>query len=94
MILIDTHILREFIRWTSYLWNGDFAYSHHGTDPVSGRLCNAFDLVRLHKFGDLDIDAKDGTPVAKLPSYLAMQELATEDTEVKKVNSSRENVIG
>lgn len=65
--------------------NGDFAYSHHGTDPVSGRLCNAFDLVRLHKFGDLDIDAKDGTPVAKLPSYLAMQELATEDTEVKKL---------
>jgi len=65
--------------------NGDFAYSHHGTDPVSGRLCNAFDLVRLHKFGDLDIDAKEGTPVVKLPSYLAMQELATEDIEVKKL---------
>ena len=25
--------------------NGDFAYSHHGTDPVSGRLCNEFDIV-------------------------------------------------
>lgn len=31
-----------------------FAYSHHGTDPASGELCNAFDLVRIHKFGDAD----------------------------------------
>lgn len=30
-----------------------FSYSHHGTDPTSGKLCNAFDLVRLHKFGHL-----------------------------------------
>lgn len=64
--------------------DGDFAYSHHGTDPISGRLCNAFDLVRLHKFGDLDEDAKDGTPIVKMPSYLEMQELAMEDNEVKK----------
>lgn len=64
--------------------NGDFAYSHHGTDPISGKLCNAFDLVRLHKFGELDEEAKEGTPVNKLPSYLSMQELAREDLEVKK----------
>ena len=64
--------------------DGDFAYSHHGTDPISGKLCNAFDLVRLHKFGELDEDAKEGTPVNKLPSYKAMQELATKDKEVKK----------
>lgn len=63
---------------------GDFAYSHHGTDPISGKLCNAFDLVRLHKFGELDDEAKDGTPIVKMPSYIAMQELATKDTEVKK----------
>jgi putative DNA primase/helicase len=64
--------------------DGDFAYSHHATDPTGGKLCNAFDLVRLHKFGELDDEAKDGTPVNKLPSYMAMQELATEDLEVKK----------
>lgn len=63
---------------------GNFAYSHHGTDPISGKLCNAFDLVRLHKFGELDEEAKEGTPINKLPSYLAMQELATKDTAVKK----------
>ena len=63
---------------------GDFAYSHHGTDPVGGKLCNAFDLVRLHKFGELDEEAKEGTPVNKLPSYLAMQDAATKDAAVKK----------
>jgi predicted P-loop ATPase len=35
-------------------YDGLFAYSHHGTDPAAGKLCNAFDLVRIHKFGDAD----------------------------------------
>ena len=29
---------------------GKFLFSHHATDPCSGRLVNAFDLIRLHKF--------------------------------------------
>lgn len=62
--------------------NGKFAYSHHGTDPVSGKLCNSFDLVRLHMFGDKDDDAPSGTPVNRLPSYTAMSELAIEDSAV------------
>jgi predicted P-loop ATPase len=33
-----------------------FAYSHHGTDPASGKLCNAFDLVRIHKYGYADTE--------------------------------------
>ena len=37
---------------------GNFLYSHHATDPASGKLCNAFDLVRLHKFNEEDYDAK------------------------------------
>lgn len=61
-----------------------FAYSHHGTDPISGKLCNAFDLVRLHRFGELDDEAKEGTPVSRMPSYIAMQSLAMEDAGVKK----------
>ena len=32
--------------------NGTFAYSHHATDPAFGKLLNAFDLVRIHKFPD------------------------------------------
>src|SRR5690625_3811425 len=63
--------------------DGKFAYSHHGTDPVGGQLVNAFDLVRLHKFGVRDEDAKEGTPVIRLPSQLAMTEFAGQDDQVK-----------
>lgn len=62
--------------------NGKFLYSHHATDPCGGRLVNAFDLVRIHRFGDLDNEAAPGTPVNRLPSYAAMCETATQDKEV------------
>ena len=60
-----------------------FAYSHHGTDPVGSQLVNAFDLVRLHKYSDLDDKAAEGTQTHKLPSYAAMQELAQNDERVR-----------
>ena len=59
--------------------NGKFLYSHHATDPCSGRLVNAFDLVRLHKFGEKDSNAVPDTPVAKLPSFKAMCDFALTD---------------
>lgn len=62
--------------------NGKFLYSHHATDPCSGRLVNAFDLVRLHKFADKDDTAQDGTPTNRLPSYTAMCEFACALTDV------------
>lgn len=58
---------------------GKFLYSHHATDPCSGRLVNAFDLVRLHLFGDKDEKTAPDTPVIKLPSYKAMCDLALQD---------------
>lgn len=63
-----------------------FAYSHHGTDPISEQLCNAFDLVRIHKFGALDEadDVKPNTPINRLPSFTKMTELAQHDEAVKK----------
>ncbi len=54
--------------------DGKFLFSHHATDPCSGKLVNAFDLVRLHKFGAKDDTAAPGTPVGRLPSYTAMKE--------------------
>lgn len=36
------------------IYDDKFAYSHHATDPAGGKLCNAFDLIRIHKFGDMD----------------------------------------
>lgn len=65
------------------IYDNKFAYSHHATDPISGKLCNAFDLVRLHKFGLKDEDAKEGTPSVKLPSYLAMLEFCQSDDTVR-----------
>lgn len=63
--------------------DGKFAYSHHGTDPISGLLVNSFDFVRIHLFGDLDEDLKQGTPVVKHPSYTKMNEYAMEIDDVK-----------
>lgn len=62
--------------------DGAFLYSHHATDPCGGRLVNAFDLVRLHKFGDQDDEAKIGTPTNKLPSYTAMTTFAMQHEPV------------
>lgn len=62
--------------------NGAFLYSHHATDPAGGKLLNAWDLVRVHKFGGLDAEAKADTPTNRLPSYVAMTELAAHDPEV------------
>lgn len=57
---------------------GKFLYSHHATDPCSGRLVNAFDMVRLHLFGSEDDGAKPDTPAANMPSFRKMCEFASE----------------
>lgn len=57
--------------------NDTFAYSNHATDPIGGKLVNAFDLVRIHKFGDRDKD--DTLKITEQPSYKAMIEFANED---------------
>lgn len=65
------------------IYDGDlFLYSHHSHDPCCNQLVNAFDLVRLHMYGDRDNEAKEGTPVNKLPSFVAMSRLAMDDKAV------------
>ena len=59
--------------------NDTFAYSNHATDPISGKLVNAFDLVRIHLFGAEDTDADPRTKVTDLPSYKAMLDFVNED---------------
>ena len=54
------------------LYESKWAYSHHATDPASGKLLNAFDLVRIHKFGALDEKA----------AFKAMSEFAVRDERV------------
>lgn len=65
------------------IYDGKFAYSHHATDPACGKLLNAFDLVRLHRFHDLDDKVAGDTPLGKLPSFKAMTEFAIKDERVK-----------
>jgi len=66
------------------IYDDKFAYSNHSTDPVYGVTCNAFDLVRVHLFGDLDADAKAATPTHRMPSYSAMVDYAKENPIVAK----------
>lgn len=62
--------------------DGKYLYSYHATDPASRNLCNSFDLVRIHKFKDLDDEVKEGTPANRLPSFTAMCEFALENKKV------------
>ncbi|MEA5015671.1 MAG: virulence-associated E family protein [Candidatus Limiplasma sp.] len=65
------------------IYEDKYAFSHHASDPVCGRLLNAFDIVRLHRFGNLDARAGEDTESSKLPSFKAMQEFAVQDDQVK-----------
>lgn len=56
------------------IYEGLFAYSHHATDPAGGRRLNAFDLVRLHRFKDMD----------EKESFLKMCAFAEKDPLVKE----------
>lgn len=64
--------------------DGAFLYSNHATDPAGGRSVNAFDLVRIHKFGQLDSEDELDVSVTKLPSYEAMSRWASGLPEVKQ----------
>ena len=63
-------------------YESKFAYSHHETDPASMRLCNAFDIVRIHLFGVQD-EGSRVTDVTRLPSYTKMQDFAAADKTVR-----------
>lgn len=67
------------------IYDDKFSYSHHGTDPATGILCNAFDLVRIHRFGGEDDEVAPDTPVTKLPSFKAMSDFAVKDEKVRRV---------
>lgn len=54
--------------------NGKFLYSHHATDPCSGKLVNAFDLVRLHRFGEED---EEQSPTHRQEIFLLLRPCAS-----------------
>jgi len=70
--------------WITGANGGCACYSHHSTDPARGLILNAFDLVRIHRYGHLDKEEKNYGSRNKLPSYTQMKRFASELTEVKK----------
>lgn len=62
--------------------NDTFIYSHHDTDPISRRLCSAFDMVRIHLFGDQDEGSTES--IGDLPSMNAMKNMCQNDEKVQK----------
>ena len=65
------------------IYDDRFSYSHHATDPASGQACNAWDLVRIHRFGELDADVDPDKPNTQRPSYKAMADFASNDARTK-----------
>ena len=66
------------------VYDDRFAFSHHATDPSSGRLCNAFDLVRLHLFTPGG-KADDGTVIdTEQKSIALMREYASRDEATRR----------
>ena len=77
------------------IYDGEtFAYSNHSTDPAGGQLCNAFDLVRIHKFGHLDEGSEDKSG-RDTQSYKAMAAFATEDpsTSLTLAKDTKEKAV-
>ncbi len=64
---------------------GIFAYSNHSTDPISGLLVNAFDLIRIHKYADLDEGVKTDAGATAFPSFRAMRDFALQDSRVRAI---------
>ena len=72
--------------------NGTFLFSDHQTDPVHGQGCaNAFDLVRIHKFGHLDVDLPEGTKAGDYPSYRACKKWAESLPELNDIVNEARN---
>ena len=67
------YIPAESVPGVEVVGEGKFLYSHHASDPASMKLCNAFDIVRIHRFGHLEPEK----------SLAEMSELAAKDELVK-----------
>ena len=63
------------------VYDSNFMYSNHESDPASQQLCNSFDLVRVHLFGEQDTNSRASDP-RKLPSFRSMCEFIESDERV------------
>ena len=61
--------------------NDTFIYSYHDTDPISRKLCSAYDMVRLHLYGSQDEGHTELSD--QLPSVRAMNNMLQNDEKVR-----------
>lgn len=81
--------------------NGKFLFSHHDTDPVSGKLVNAYDLLRLHRnesanqFNDYIIDKMPNVVSYKMQKDFADSEenAWVERLEITKTGNPRASFL-
>lgn len=66
---------------------------HNDTSPARGQH-NAFDLVRLHRFGHLDKECANGIPMRERPSYRAMAEMMATLPEIRAASANSASVPG
>ena len=69
------------------VYDDKFAYSHHATDPAGGKLLNAFDLVRAHRFGDED----EKTSFLKMCAFSEADELGKEALEKERIAKAQQD---
>ena len=62
--------------------DGLSTYSNHATDPTCSKLCNAFDLVRIHKFSHLDEGYDIKSRMDYLPSFRVMLRFVSRDKKI------------
>jgi len=60
-----------------------FSFFHHASDPTCNKFLNAFDLVRIHKFGHSAIGGDNST--SRSPSFVKMNSFVIVDEKVKKL---------
>ena len=66
------------------VYDDKYAFSHHATDPASGHLCNAFDLVRRHLFTPGEASVTGEAIADERASVKAMQDYASNDEATRR----------
>lgn len=70
------------------IYEDKFAYSHHGTDPISGMLCNAYDLIRIHKFVEVKEDLNSTKSVGYMEQLILNDEGCKSTIAIEKVGKA------
>ncbi len=65
------------------VYDDRFVYSHHASDPAFGKLLNAFDLVRVHRFGDEDAQQSFQSMLEFVSGDPAVGALALQEREAR-----------